>query len=169
MSAFHWATSCHVSAPHWSTSAMWAPHPYRPDKWAPPMPHGSQPLVHISSHLIQQLDKWQHAIRPLQQSGAMWPSLIGPPHHCEPHYTIRRLTSGPHWMPHGMHSLAPCHHTVCTKSDRWLFMVGTEQHKVPHGTISQGHIIHRPLILRVCLTKQPTNQAEPPQPININH
>jgi hypothetical protein len=44
----HWATSacqCHVSAPHWSTSPM----------WVPPMPRGSQPVVHVSSHFTRQI------------------------------------------------------------------------------------------------------------------
>jgi hypothetical protein len=134
VAAPEWARSashCHVSQSYWSMSAGWDPHPYRPDKWAPPVCHvaGCQsamshyqshvaylhwstsiasikntdtwqamtkpPQHHMThgnilySHLIQQLDKWQHAIRPPQQPSAMWPFPIGPPHHCGPHHTTR--------------------------------------------------------------------------------
>jgi hypothetical protein len=111
--------TCHVALTHWSIStatSLDACH------LAAPQATTSTDACYVAAYHeatslfeIQQLDKWQHAMRPPQQPSATWRFLIGPPHHCGPHHTTRWLTSGPHLVPRGMYSLMPCHHTIYTR------------------------------------------------------
>jgi hypothetical protein len=66
----------HVSAPHWSTSARWAPPPYWPDIWAPPQCHVAASQWSTSPSLCHMAQP-QEATSPLC---ATWHNHRKPPH-----------------------------------------------------------------------------------------
>jgi hypothetical protein len=99
-----WAPpQCHVAVIQWSTSPNPMPHGTTTSSHLnPAVPHDSISSHHITSicHMaayheatslfeIQQLDTWQHQSEPPQQLSATWHFLIGSPHHCGLHHTIR--------------------------------------------------------------------------------
>jgi hypothetical protein len=109
---------CHVSAPHWSTSARWAPPWYKSLTGGP----------HLSA-------TWQSASGPPHPLCATWHNHRKPPPLSVPHGT----TTGSHLtlsVPHGIilqsHLIQRVPHGIILQGHLTLSM--------PHGIILQSHL-----------------------------
>jgi hypothetical protein len=114
VSAPHWATSacqCHVSAPHWFTSPM----------WVPLMSRGSTSLV----YLTQSMPRDRILFNPVRSPRDTWQALIGPHHRPHQHYC----------------HLAACEwYTTVRGGAKWQHTEKSPQLYMPHGNPLLVHL-----------------------------